>query len=262
MVRRVWLIPIFCGAVLVSSLALSSAQTPPQPQPPAGAPGQGRGAPQPPKNLQVLPKDMPRGQVVQMMQGITQALGVRCEYCHIDEGRGGRQDFAADEKAPKKTARVMMRMMTDVNAKLKTELTKASVVQVQCVTCHRGVSIPRQLADILTETAADKGVPAAVDQYRDLRKRYYGASAYDFGENGLITLALQLRQAKPDDALQWLKINAEFNPKSVRTYLITAQIQDQKGDKDAAIKSAQHALEADPENGQAKQLLQRLKGGL
>ena len=243
--------------------AITAAQTPPQ-QPPAGAPpaGQGRGGPpQPLTNLQVFPKEMTRGQIVPIMMGWTQALGVRCEHCHIDEGRGGRQDYAADEKAPKKTARVMLRMAMDLNARLKTELAKANVVQVQCVTCHRGVAIPKQLADILTETSADKGTPAAIDQYRDLRKRYYGASAYDFSENGLITLALQLRQAKPDEALQWLKVNAEFNPKSARTYLITAQIQNQKGDKEAAIKSVEKALEADPENGQAKQMLQQLKGG-
>ena len=64
--------------------------------PPAGTPPQGRGNQQPPQNLQVLPKDMPRQQVVQLMQGFTGALGVRCEYCHVDEGRGGRQDYAAD----------------------------------------------------------------------------------------------------------------------------------------------------------------------
>ena len=45
------------------------------------------------------------------------------------------------------------------------------------------------------------------------------------------------------------------------TYLMMAQIQNQKGDKEAAIKSVEKALEAEPENGQAKQMLQQLKGG-
>jgi uncharacterized protein HemY len=40
-----------------------------------------------------------------------------------------------------------------------------------------------------------------------------------------------------------------------------AQIQNQKGDKEAAIKSVEKAVEVDPENPQAKQLLQQLKGG-
>jgi hypothetical protein len=255
--------PALTLSALLFACALAAAQTPPQ-QPP-GAPGrQGRGGPpQPePSNLQVFPKDTTRAQIVPIMQGWTQALGVRCDHCHIDEGRGGRQDFAADEKAPKKTARVMLRMAMDINNKFKTELTTPNVVQVQCVTCHRGVTIPKQLADIVADTTADKGVAAAIDQYRDLRKRYYGASAYDFSENGLITLALRQRQAKPDEALQWLQLNVEFNPKSARSYLMMAQIQNQKGDKDTAIKSAEKALEAEPDNPQAKQLLQQLKGGL
>ena len=46
---------------------------------------------------------------------------------------------------------------------------------MECVTCHRGVAIPRQLVDILTQTAAAKGTPAAITQYRDLRKQYLGA---------------------------------------------------------------------------------------
>lgn len=234
-------------------------------QPPAGrgAPGQGRGGqPQePPKNLQVLPKDTTRQQINPIMQGFTQALGVRCEHCHIDEGRGGRQDYPADDKAPKAAARLMMRMTMDVNDKLKNGLTNGHGVQVQCVTCHRGVTIPKQLADVVADTAAAKGVPAAAEQYRDLRKRYYGASAYDFSENTLITLALRSRQAQPDEALQWLQLNVEANPKSARSYVIMAQIQNQKGDKDAAIKSVEKAIEIDPEVQGGRQLLQQLKGG-
>jgi hypothetical protein len=264
--KRAFQTGLTLGALLFAC-ALTAAQTPPQ-QPPGapGAPGrQGRGGPpQPePTNLQVFPKDMTRAQIVPIMMGWTQALGVRCDHCHIDEGRGGRQDFAADDKAPKKTARVMMRMTGDVNAKLKSELTGSHGVQVQCVTCHRGVPIPKQLGDILADTTTEKGMAAAVDQYRDLRKKYYGASAYDFSDNGLITMAMRLRQAaKPDEALQWLQLNVEFNPKSARTYLLMAQIQNQKGDKDAAIKSAEKAVEAEPDNQQAKQMLQQLKGGL
>ena len=75
-------------------------------QPPAG--GQ---APAAPQNLKVLqPQD-----VRAAMGAFTQALGVQCNYCHVAEGQGGRNDFAADDKQTKKTARVMMRMVTHVN---------------------------------------------------------------------------------------------------------------------------------------------------
>jgi hypothetical protein len=51
--------------------------------------------------------------------------------------------------------------------------TSEAATRVQCITCHRGVAIPKQLADILSQTAADKGGPAAVAQYKDLRKQYF-----------------------------------------------------------------------------------------
>jgi hypothetical protein len=55
------------------------------------APGQGRagGAPQArAANLQVLPKDIPRPQLLQTMQAFNQALGVQCSHCHQFIGPG------------------------------------------------------------------------------------------------------------------------------------------------------------------------------
>src|SRR5262245_45373280 len=105
---------------LIAALCTASAVTLAQ------APGPGRGAapaPEPPKNLQVLPKDMPRPQVIAVMQAFTAGLGVGCVHCHV-EVPGALPDFASDDKPEKKTARTMMRMTTDVNAKLVAELGK------------------------------------------------------------------------------------------------------------------------------------------
>ena len=116
-----------------------------------GGRGGGRGAVTP-TNLQVLPKDTPGQQVIQAMQAFTMGLGVQCNYCHAPQANGqpgpnGQvpMDFASDEKQTKKTARVMMKMVADINSKLGSELGKpaADVVQVQCVTCHRGSAIPK-----------------------------------------------------------------------------------------------------------------------
>jgi hypothetical protein len=93
------------------------------------------------------------------------------------------------------------------------------------VTCHRGVAIPKQLADILDQTAMEKGTQAAVAQYKDLRKQYFGAQAYDFSEGSLATYA---QRAKNDTA--------------------------------AAIKSLEKAVELDPQNAQLKRQLDQLKG--
>ena len=70
----------------------------------AQAPAGGGQPPPPPPmtNLQILPKDTPRPQVIATMQAFTQSLGVACNYCHVQEGRGGRNDFASDEKATEK----------------------------------------------------------------------------------------------------------------------------------------------------------------
>ena len=53
--------------------------------------------------------------------------------------------MATDEKAPKKTARVMMQMMAHVNETLAAGLGKAAadVTKVECATCHRGEAIPK-----------------------------------------------------------------------------------------------------------------------
>ena len=61
-------------------------------------------------NLQIISKDTPRPQVIQTMQTFTQALGVQCACCHVDEGRGGRQDYASDEKPTKKSVRTYLLM--------------------------------------------------------------------------------------------------------------------------------------------------------
>jgi len=134
---------LILGGLSVFALSASLAAQAPA----GGAPGtqQGRGTPAPPQNLQVLPKDIPAADLRAMMQAFAQALGVQCAYCHVAEGRGGRNDFAADEKQPKKTARVMMQMMTRVNETIESAVGKpaSDITRVQCATCHRGAAIPK-----------------------------------------------------------------------------------------------------------------------
>ena len=236
--------------ILVGTSAIALAQ------PPAG----GGQAPPLMTNLQVIAKDTPRPQVIQTMQGFAQGLGVRCEYCHVDEA--GRQDFASDDKRAKVVARAMMRLTDDINAKLPIAVSKSGTeaTRVQCATCHRGVPIPRQLTDILTQSMTASGMNAAVDQYRDLRKQYYGGQSYDFSEVSATTLAQRATAAgKPDDALTWLQLNLEFYPRSARTYQLLGAVYASKKDTDNAIKSLEKCLEIDPQSAAAKRLLDQLK---
>jgi tetratricopeptide (TPR) repeat protein len=233
-----------------------------------------------PQNLQVLAKDTPQAQVIQVMQNIATGLGVQCGYCHMPaaapegaRGRGGRGgrgggapaafDFPSDEKPQKKAARAMLLMVRDINPRVAAAVGKSAeaAARVGCVTCHRGVAIPKQLSELLDQTASEKGMPAAIAQYKDLRKQYFGAQAYDFSEGSLVAYAQRATQAnKPDDAIAWLQVNLEYFPLSSSTYAGLSQAQQRKNDKDTATKSLEKAVELDPQNAQFKRQLDQLKG--
>jgi hypothetical protein len=189
------------------------------------------------------------------MQGIAQALGVTCGYCHSAERGSGQPE-------PKKDiARQMIAMTRELNAKVQAAAGKepGATTEVQCVTCHRGVPIPRQLSEIVTKTLREKGAAAAVEQYRDLRKQFYGRQSYDFGEDTLIGVAQPLANSRPDDALLLLLLNAEFNPQSAKTYAAIAFVYTRKYDDATAIKYLEKALDIEPENGVVRGQLEQLK---
>lgn len=136
------------GVIVLAGSALTGVAAQQPAAPPPGAPGGQRGGPPPapPKNLQVLPKDMQAQQVMTIMRNITTALGVQCGYCHVFEGPGSpNNDFADDTKTPKLVARVMMQMTGEINQKLAANITKPAdeITQVGCMTCHRGEAIPK-----------------------------------------------------------------------------------------------------------------------
>jgi tetratricopeptide (TPR) repeat protein len=213
-----------------------------------------------PKNLKVLPKDWSRPQVVQVMQNFTAGLGVGCDFCHVLP-QGAPPDFASDEKKEKDLARAMMKITQDLNTRLPTDfgMSPNDVTRIGCITCHRGVPEPKQLAEILAKTSADKGFGAASDQYKELKAKYYGAQAYDFSESGLIATATPLVQNRTDEAIQFLQLNLQLFPQSVRSYVALAQAQQAKKDNPAAIASLEKALAIDPKNAQAQRLLTELK---
>jgi photosynthetic reaction center cytochrome c subunit len=81
-----------------------------------------------PKNLKVLPAE----NLQQTMQAFRVGLGVMCTYCHV------QGDFASDENPKKETARMMIRMAMDINAKFAD-----GKRHVSCYTCHRGETEPK-----------------------------------------------------------------------------------------------------------------------
>lgn len=97
-------------------------------------------------NLQVLPKDITRQNLVPIMRGFALQLGVRCEHCHVGEGNDlSRFDFASDARPAKATARRMLAMVTAINDTWLAgvgEATPTGAPRVTCFTCHRGVLKP------------------------------------------------------------------------------------------------------------------------
>ena len=232
----------------------------------SGAPAQapGRFPPDSLVNVKVIPKNTPVMQVVGMMRNVTGALGVRCQFCHVgQEGMPLAQfDFAKDEKRTKLTARQMMRMVEDINRRLDTlpEHEKmTSHVEVTCATCHRGVSRPIPLEQVILETAQAAGADSAGRVYRALRERYYGRAAYDFGEPTLNIAAFRLgRAGKYDEAFAILHLNEEQFPASSSLAVFRGNISLMRGDTAGAIVAFREAVRRDSTNGEAQGRLRQI----
>lgn len=92
------------------------------------------------KNIQIM-KGMPAYKLVLMMKYFTQALGVRCEHCHVTAPGSeipGFGAFSKDDLEAKQTARKMINMVASIDKEFFSE--KAGPT---CWTCHRGSTKPQ-----------------------------------------------------------------------------------------------------------------------
>lgn len=109
------------------------------------------------KNLQVLPKDITREQLLATMRGFTRGLGVRCNHCHVVTATEPEEklDFPSDAKEEKRVARVMYQMSREINTTWLQRVEAAeghaetphveapgTTPRVSCWTCHRGKPEP------------------------------------------------------------------------------------------------------------------------
>jgi hypothetical protein len=230
---------------------------------PAALSAQGRFPPDSLRNIKVLPATMSVRDVINVMRGFTGALGVRCPFCHV--GQEGADlstfDFPSDDKPTKATARIMIQMVQAINTQHLSQITHRETppVDVACQTCHRGVAVPRPLADVMTMTAQSGGLDSAVRAYRTMRERYYGRAAYDFSEFTLIQAAQPLqRDRKFDEALGLLRLNLEFYPMSSQTQTSMGEVYRMRGDTAAAIAAYRQALQFNANDGGARQRLREL----
>ncbi len=213
-------------------------------------------------NLKVFPKDIGKRDLVDAMRSYTAALGVRCTHCHVQKTPGDFSsiDWASDDIDHKKTARGMMTMVSEINQKLLPAAGEHDA-KVRCITCHRGLTDPATLDQVLLEFTAKEGAPAAVTKYRELRQDYYGTGSYDFSPATLNQVAQVLAQQKGDmaAAMTFVDLNLEMSPQDANGHLMKAQLLQAKGDNAGALASVNKALELDPANEQAKKMLEQLK---
>jgi len=131
------------AAFAVSTVAQAPQAATPAPgqAPPAGA-RPPRSFPSP-TNLKVLPKDLTGEQVHEIMEKWEGSLGTHCNTCHAADpkniGPNGRPrlNFADDSKEEKLTARLMYKMMEDINVNYIAKVPNSDE-GVSCGTCHRG----------------------------------------------------------------------------------------------------------------------------
>jgi CubicO group peptidase (beta-lactamase class C family) len=105
----------------------------------------------------------------------------------------------------------------------------------------------RSIAEAVFNTITEKGVAAAVSQYRELKSK--NSTEYDFGEAELNTLGYQLLQTgKRLEAIEILKLNVEAYPQAFNTYDSLGEAYLRNGDKELAIINYKKSLELNPQN--------------
>lgn len=213
-------------------------------------------------NLQYFPKDISRDQLIATMRGFSFSLNVRCAYCHGGKDSGDLKgtNFASDDKETKRKARAMLRMVDAINQQYVGKLDPPAVHQVECVTCHHGLAKPVTMNALLAETIENKDVAAAVEQYRDLRKKYLGEGAYDFGETPLNILTESLlKQKKTQAAAAIMELNAEVNtPPSMWAYNLLAMAHKANNETEKAKADFQKILDLNPKDQFARKQLDEL----
>lgn len=135
-------IALLTAAAYAVFAVAAHAQTPAPQQPPAGEAHHHHDEPAP-TNLKVLPKTMTGEQVHDLMHKWEASLGAECSTCHAADpkniGPNGkpRLNYADDSKPEKNTARLMFKMVEDINSNYVSKV-ENSGVGVSCGTCHRG----------------------------------------------------------------------------------------------------------------------------
>lgn len=217
-----------------------------------------------PVNLKVLPKDISDKELHKIMDSFTYALGEHCNFCHGNpkDQSTKKTDFAADVNPNKDIARDMMKMVGNINNNLLkgARALNPDISKIECVTCHRGSAHIDKLEDVLFETYTKDGLDTAMKKYDDLKQQYYGSFTFDFRDHTLLSLASKVFDAgKSDDALKIANKAVELFPASASAFTFVGNIYMKNGNNEQAIKNFEKAVQLEPRNRFANEMLRRLK---
>ncbi|MCB1025739.1 MAG: serine hydrolase [Acidobacteria bacterium] len=117
----------------------------------------------------------------------------------------------------------------------------------------------RSIADTLYKTAMEKGGTSAVTEYRKLQSG--AADTYDFSIDQLNMLGYQLLgRNKAKDAIEVFKLNVEMFPNESNPYDSLGEAYLKDGNKELALTNYKKAVELDPKNSAAREVVNRLEG--
>lgn len=116
----------------------------------------------------------------------------------------------------------------------------------------------RSIADVIGKTIRDKGVKAAIAQYRDLKTN--SPKDYIFQPRELNSVGYMVLQGMkdPEAAITIFKLNIEMYPKYANGYDSLAEAYMENGERDKAIKFYAKSLEMDPKNTSAIEKLNEI----
>ena len=118
------------------------------------------------------------------------------------------------------------------------------------------------LAEEVGETYRMKGIGPALEHYSSLKENYYGKGAYAFDESALNGLGYTVLGAEnyPGAIDIFSKNTTEF-PESANVWDSLAEAYMKSGNRSAAIRNYKKSLALNPDNQNAKDMLEELGAG-